>query len=167
MSLIWWHPDHTVWFPQAAGVERVAPPAERGAKGPAAAEQQAAAAERADLPALWTGNNCESVICCIAVVWCFFFFFFCIGPTRRKWAEHDISLTEEIQWSKLSLSLSFYCKAKWHHKISFTINLFLPPKQQTYEPIYVNLMMILDHILNTCCYLVRLMLVSVVSVRAG
>ena len=96
-----------------------------------------------------------------------FFFFFFIWPTPRKWAEHDISLTEGIQWSKLSLSLSFYCKAKWHHKISFTINLFLPPKQQTYEPIYVNLMMILDHILNTCCYLVRLMLVSVVSVRAG
>lgn len=41
-----------LWFPQAAGVERAAPPAERGAKGPAAAEQQAAAAERADLPAL-------------------------------------------------------------------------------------------------------------------
>lgn len=41
-----------VWFPQAAGIERAAPPAERGAEGPAAAEQQAAAAERADLPAL-------------------------------------------------------------------------------------------------------------------
>lgn len=41
-----------LWFPQAAGVERAAPPAERGAKGPAAAEQQATAAERADLPAL-------------------------------------------------------------------------------------------------------------------
>ena len=41
-----------VWFPQAAGAERASPPAERGAEGPAAAEQQAAAAERADLPAL-------------------------------------------------------------------------------------------------------------------
>lgn len=39
-------------FPQAAGAERAAPPAERGAEGPAAAEQQAAAAERADLPTL-------------------------------------------------------------------------------------------------------------------
>lgn len=50
-----------VWFPQAAGVERAAPPAERGAEGSAAAKQQAAAATRADLPALRTGNYSESV----------------------------------------------------------------------------------------------------------
>lgn len=36
---------------QAAGVERASPPPERGAKGPAAAERQAAAAARADLQA--------------------------------------------------------------------------------------------------------------------
>ena len=41
-----------VWFLQAAGVARATSPSERGAKGPAAAEQQAAAAERADRPAL-------------------------------------------------------------------------------------------------------------------
>lgn len=41
-----------VWFPQAAGVERAAPPAKRGAKGPTAAQQQAAATERADLQTL-------------------------------------------------------------------------------------------------------------------
>lgn len=39
-------------FLQAAGTERTPTPSERGAKGPAAAEQQAAAAERANLPAL-------------------------------------------------------------------------------------------------------------------
>lgn len=41
-----------LWFPQAARVERAPPPAEGGAEGPAATEQQASAATRAHLPAL-------------------------------------------------------------------------------------------------------------------
>lgn len=41
-----------MWVSQAPGVARAASPAERGAEGPAAAQQQAAAAERADLSTL-------------------------------------------------------------------------------------------------------------------
>lgn len=41
-----------MWFSQAPRVARAATPAERGAEGPAAAQQQAAAAERADLSTL-------------------------------------------------------------------------------------------------------------------
>lgn len=67
--------SHFVRLLQAAGAERASPPSERGAKGPAGAEQQAAAAERTNLPALWTGNYCESL--CFYRKWCNVSFSFC------------------------------------------------------------------------------------------
>ena len=45
---------------QAAGAEGAASPPEGGAEGPAAAQQQAAGAEGADLPTLRAGDHCES-----------------------------------------------------------------------------------------------------------
>lgn len=46
------HGCSLMWFSQAPRVARAASPAERGAEGTAAAQQQAAAAERADLSTL-------------------------------------------------------------------------------------------------------------------